>query len=65
MAIDGEVVATKDIYLDTDYTESVSFTVVMEEEGTHEVRCAVVLQEEEPYKVGVNDLVASLTIRPI
>lgn len=64
LAIDGEVVATKDVWLTADFSELVSFTVVMEEAGTHEVRLTVMLEDEGPYEVGVNDLTAKLTVRP-
>jgi len=64
LAIDGQVVATKDVRLAADSSELVSFTVVMEEAGTHEVRLTVMLEDEGPYEVGVNDLTAKLTVRP-
>lgn len=64
LAIDGQVVATKDVWLTADFSERVSFTVVADEVGVHEVRLAVTL-DEESYEFGVNDLTAKLTVRPI
>ncbi len=65
LAIDGRIVATKDIWLTADFSELVSFTVVTNEVGAHEVRLAVMLDDETPYKFGVNDLAAKLVVRPI
>jgi len=65
LAIDGEVVATKDVWLAADSSELVSFILVAEEIGTHEIRLTVMLPEEGPYKIGENDLSTKFTVRPL
>lgn len=65
LAIDGEIVATKRIYLEEDYSYLVSFTITLDEVGTHEVRVGAILERYfENYEVGADDFVANLTIRP-
>lgn len=65
LAIDGQVVATKDVWLTADFSELVSFILIAEEIGTHEVRLTVMLPEEGPYKIGENDLGTKFTVRPL
>lgn len=63
LAMDGEIIATKEVYLEEDFSYYVNFVVTPVASGTHELRFGVVLERDfVDYVVGKNDLVSVITV---